>query len=142
MKSIPKKTLLAFVFAMQSTLVATGVSAQDIQCSDKVCRGTDIMGNPILLKVHSDRFDETQRYTARIGDDEITVERTRSPMVTASMNGPVLLQRPTTEITGVVAGYPVDLESTSSGLVTGTAFGQPVTCAVDGWSVLSPSPCF
>jgi len=116
--------------------------AQNITCTDRVCRGTDIMGNPVLLEVQSNRLDRTQRYTARVGDQEITVERTRSPLVAADWYGPVLLDRPTTHITGQVAGYPVDLQSNGSGLITGTAFGKTGSCAVDGWSVYSSSPCF
>lgn len=115
---------------------------QDIHCTDRACRGTDIMGNKVLLRVDSDRTDRTQLYTARIGEDEIQIERTRSPVVSGGWNGPALLQRPTTEITGEVNGYPVKLHSNSSGLVTGTAFGERVNCAVDGWSVLSTSSCF
>jgi hypothetical protein len=115
---------------------------QDIRCTDRACRGTDIMGNKVLLRVDSDRTDRTQRYTARIGEEEIQIEQTRSPVVSGGWNGPALLQRRTTEITGEVNGYPVKLHSNSSGLVSGTAFGERVNCAVDGWSVLSPSPCF
>jgi hypothetical protein len=115
---------------------------QDIRCTDRACRGTDVMGNKVLLRVDSDRTDPTQRYTARIGEDQIQIEQTRSPVVSGGWNGPALLQRPSTEITGEVNGYPVKLHSNSSGLVTGTAFGERVSCAVDGWSVLSPSPCF
>ena len=128
--------------ATKTEFLVTPAKSQNIKCTDKVCSGTDIMGNPIYLEVHSDRLDRTQRYTARIGDNEITVERTRSPLVTADWNGPALLQRPTTEITGNANGYPVNLLSNGSGLSTGTAFNQPITCAVDGWSVMQTSPCF
>jgi hypothetical protein len=100
------------------------------------------MGNPVVLEVHSGRLDSTQSYTARIGDTEIHVERKRSPLVSAGWNGPVLLQRPITTITGVVDGDPVNLYTESSGLTTGEAFGQPITCAVNGWSVFRPSACF
>jgi hypothetical protein len=100
------------------------------------------MGNPVLLRVNSDRLDSTQSYTARIGDNEIQVERQRSPLVSAGWNGPVLRQRPTTTVTGVVDGYPVSLYTESSGLTTGEAFGQPITCGVDGLSVFGPTPCF
>lgn len=116
--------------------------SQDIRCTARECRGTDIMGNPVLLRVNSDRLDSTQSYTARIGDSEIQVERRRSPLVSGGWNGPVLMQRPITTITGEVDGQPVNLYTESSGLTTGEAFGQPVTCAVNGWSVFSPSPCF
>jgi hypothetical protein len=116
--------------------------AQDITCTARECRGTDIMGNPVLLRVNSDRLDSTQSYTARIGDTEIQVERKRSPLVSADWNGPVLLQRPITTITGTANGQAINLYTESSGLTTGEAFGQPVTCAVNGWSVFSPTPCF
>ena len=136
------------LFAVTLTIIANTslltkeVKAQNIRCTDKACSGTDIMGNQVYLEVHSDRLDRTQRYTARIGDDQITIERTRSPLVTADWDGPAILQRPTTVITGNANDYPVNLTSNGSGLITGTAFNQPITCAVDGWSVMGQSPCF
>ena len=142
--AIKKLTLLTatLTFSANAGVLVDPAKSQNIKCTDKICSGTDIMGNHVHLEVHSDRLDRKQRYTARIGDDEITVERTRSPLVTADWNGPTLLQRPTTEITGNANGNPVSLLSTGSGLTTGTAFNQPVTCAVDGWSVMQPTPCF
>lgn len=125
-----------------TTLTPTLALAQDITCTARECRGTDIMGNPVLLRVSSNRLDSTQRYSARIGDTEIQVERKRSPLVSADWNGPVLLQRPITTITGTANGQVVNLHTESSGLTTGEAFGQTVTCAVNGLSVFSPQPCF
>lgn len=137
------QALLALIIGTGSaTIVSEKAYSQDITCTARECRGTDIMGNPVLLRVNSDRLDSTQSYTARIGNTEINVERKRSPLVSAGWNGPVLLQRPITTIEGEVDGYPVRLYSESSGLTTGEAFGQPVTCAVNGWSVFRPSPCF
>lgn len=123
-------------------VLSPGANSQDITCTARECRGTDIMGNPVLLRVNSDRLDSTQSYTARVGDNEIQVQRKRSPLVSGGWNGPVLMQRPITTVTGVVDGYPVSLYTESSGLTTGEAFGQPITCAVNGWSVFNPSPCF
>lgn len=116
--------------------------AQNITCTSKECRGTDIMGNPVYLKVNSNRTDSTQSYSARIGDAEIQVERKRSPLVSAGWNGPALLQRPLTSVQGRIEGKSVNLFTESSGLTTGEAFGKPVTCAVNGFSVFDPSPCF
>lgn len=118
------------------------VLSQDIHCTDRACSGTDIMGNNVLLRVDSNRTDATQRYTARIGEAEIQVERRRSPLVSGGWNGPALMQRPITEVTGHINSYPVKLHIDSAGLATGTAFGEPVTCAVDGFSIFNPSPCF
>lgn len=106
------------------------------------CRGTDIMGNPVRLVVRSNRMDPKQAYTARIGNDEIRVERERSPLVSASWNGPVLMQRPLTTIIGEANGEYANLFTESSGLTTGEAFGEKYTCAVNGWSVFGPQPCF
>jgi len=125
-----------------ATFLSTDVSAQNITCSDRQCSGTDIMGNPVLLQVNSDRLDRRQSYTARIGDNVIEVTRERSPLVSADWNGPVLLQRPITTINGQVDGNAVRLYTESSGLTTGEAFNQPITCAVNGWSVFRPTACF
>jgi hypothetical protein len=142
MKRLPPALYGAVAFLAAATMVAGTATAQNITCTDKACRGTDIMGNPVLLEVHSGRLDRTQSYTARIGDNEIQVEHRRSPLVSAGWNGPALLQRPITTITGEVDGDPMNLYTESSGLTTGEAFGQPITCAVNGWSVFNPSPCF
>ena len=142
--AINRLTILAatLIIAANTSLLTKEAKSQNIKCTDKVCSGTDIMGNQVYLEVLSDRLDRTQRYTARIGAEEISIERTRSPLVTADWNGPAILQRPTTVITGNANDYPVSLISNGSGLITGTAFNQPITCAVDGWSVMQPSPCF
>jgi len=144
-KAITKKLLSLTAAGLGSSTVAMAPSyvySQDIICTSRECRGTDFMGNPVLLRVNSDRLDSTQSYTARVGNNEIEVQRKRSPLVSGGWNGPVLMQRPITTVTGVVDGYPVSLYTESSGLTTGEAFGQPITCAVNGWSVFSPSPCF
>ena len=135
--------LLALILGGCPTAIAwQSAYSQDITCTARECRGTDIMGNPILLRVNSDRLDSKQNYTARIGGAEIEVERERSQLVSAGWNGPVLLQRPVTTIGGEVDGRSVSLYTESSGLTTGEAFGQPITCAANGWSIFSPSPCF
>ena len=130
---------VGFVAVTLFSVISSPAFAQDITCTSKECRGTDIMGNQILLRVNSDRTNPTQSYTARIGDTEIQVERKRSPLVSGGWFGPVLLQRPVTTIQGRVNGKPVNLFTESSGLTTGDAFGQPVTCAVNGFSVFSES---
>lgn len=142
MKRLPPALFAAGALLAAQVVVVGTAAAQNITCTDKACRGTDIMGNPVLLEVHSNRLDRTQSYTARIGDNEIHVERKQSPLISAGWNGPVLLQKPITTVTGKVDGNPVNLYTESSGLTTGEAFGQPVNCAVNGWSVFSPSPCF
>lgn len=123
-------------------LWGAAVHGQNITCTARMCSGTDIMGNPVLLQVHSDRLDPNQSYTAIVGDNVIEVTRKRSPMVTADSNGPALMQRPITVINGQMDGHPVHLHTESSGLTTGEIFGDPVTCAVNGWSMFRPSACF
>jgi hypothetical protein len=142
MKRLPLTLYAAVAFLAAPVMLTGTAAAQNITCTDKACRGTDIMGNPVLLEVHSGRLDRTQSYTARIGDNEIQVERRRSPLVSAGWNGPALLQRPITTITGEVDGEPVNLYTESLGLTTGEAFGRPITCAVNGWSVFDHSACF
>lgn len=138
-RSLPKSAI--FFMALLATPVAG--RSQDIHCTSRECHGTDAMGNAVLLRIDSERLDPTQRYTVQMGDDTLYIERKRSPVVSADWGGgPVLMQRPTTTITGNMNGQPVDLVSESSGLVTGNAFGKNLTCGVDGWSAFNPSPCF
>jgi hypothetical protein len=131
----------------QALLLAAVIGAvpsahgQNIQCSAKECRGTDIMGNPVLLRVESERLDPTQRYTVHLGGSEIQIERKRAPILSADWDGPALMQRPITTVTGSANGQPINLYTESSGLTTGQAFGQPINCSVNGWSVF-PTPCF
>ena len=100
------------------------------------------MGNEVRLRVNSNRLDRTQSYTATIGETEITVQRRKAPLTTATWGGPVLIQRPITKVTGTIEKNPVDLYTESSGLTTGEAFGKNYTCAVNGWSVFNTQPCF
>lgn len=139
---IPLLQAAAIAPAALMLLWGPSVKAQNITCTDRQCSGTDIMGNPVLLQVNSDRTDRTQSYTARIGDNVVEVTRQRSPLVSADWNGPALLQRPITTVNGVVDGFPVQLYTESSGLTTGEAFGQPITCSVNGWSVFRSTACF
>jgi len=137
-----KSVLTQLSTCVIASLIPSLATAQDIDCNTRRCRGTDIMGNPVLLRVHSDRMDSRQTYTARIGDTKIRVKRERSPLVSASWNGPVLMQRPLTTITADANGHSAKLYTESSGLTTGKAWGKKVTCAVNGWSVFDPQPCF
>ena len=131
------------ILIITTLLITAGQArAQDIHCSARECHGTDALGNTVMLRMESGRFDATQRYTAQMGDDVIYIERKRSPIVSADWNGAALMQRPTTTITGTMNGQPVDLTTESSGLTTGNAFGKNTNCAVNGWSVFNPSPCF
>ena len=116
--------------------------AQEITCKPRKCTGNDGMGNEILLKVNSNRLSSTKSYTARIGDREINVKRKASPIVSAAIAGQVLMVRPETSIKGKLKTNIVDLVTDNSGNTTGTIGAAQINCAVNGFSVFEPSPCF
>lgn len=124
------------------TLLLYPSSAQEISCTSRKCTGNDGMGNEILLKVNSDRLSSTKSYTARIGDREIHVKRKASPIVSAAIAGQVLMVRPETSIKGKLKTNIVDLVTDNSGNTSGTIGAAKINCAVNGFSVFEPSPCF
>ncbi len=130
------------LLAITSNLMPYFARAQEITCTARKCTGNDGMGNEILLKVNSDRLDSTKSYTARIGDREINVKRRPSPIVSSGIAGQVLMVRPETSIKGKLKENIIDLVTDGSGRTTGTIGPAKINCAVNGFSVFDPSPCF
>ena len=133
---------LPILLAIASNLLPYFTRAQEITCTARKCTGKDGMGNEILLKVNSDRLDSTKSYTARIGDREIKVKRRPSPIVSSGIAGQVLMVRPETSIKGKLKENIIDLVTDGSGRTTGTIGPAKINCAVNGFSVFDPSPCF
>ena len=130
------------LLVLASNILPHSTRSQEITCTTRKCTGNDGMGNEILLKVNSDRLDSTKSYTARIGDREIKVKRRPSPIVSSGIAGQVLMVRPETSIKGRLKENIIDLVTDGSGRTTGTIGPAKINCAVNGFSVFAPSPCF